>query len=90
MNVVIGEGLLAIHLLVFATVILNHPDTPLAPWLLAAIALALIPPILFFPMSRTTWMAVDLLLHPLEPWEVAEADLAVAGASAAGDDPTPN
>ncbi len=80
MNVVIGEGLLAIHLLVFATVILNNPDTSLAPWLIGAIAFAIIPPILFFPMSRTTWAAVDLLMHPLEPWEVADADLAVSEA----------
>ena len=82
MNVVIGEGMLAIYLLVFAARVIAHPDMQIRPWLAGAIALALIPPALFFPMSRTTWMAVDLQMHPLEPYEVAEADLAVEGQKA--------
>jgi hypothetical protein len=44
-------------------------------WLIGAIALAVVPPILCWPLSRTVWMAVDLWLHPLEPWETADADL---------------
>ena len=80
MNVVIGEGLLALFLLVFAWFIINHPDSSIGPWLAVAVGLAVIPPVLFFPMSRTSWMAMDLLLHPLEPWEVAEADLALEDA----------
>jgi uncharacterized protein (DUF983 family) len=75
MNVVIGEGLLAIYLLIFAARVISNPEIPIRPWLAGAIALAIIPPALFFPMSRTTWMAMDLMLHPLEPYEVAEADL---------------
>jgi uncharacterized protein (DUF983 family) len=79
MNVVIGEGLLALYLLYFASRAISNPDIRIAPWLITAAVLAIVPPILLFPMSRTTWMAVDLLLHPLEPWEVADADLARAG-----------
>ncbi|HUR78620.1 MAG TPA: DUF983 domain-containing protein [Acidimicrobiales bacterium] len=75
MNVVIGEGLLAIYLLVFAAKAISNPDIEFVPWLTGAIVLAVVPPLLFFPFSRTTWMAMDLLLHPLEPWEVAEADV---------------
>ncbi|MBA2609831.1 MAG: DUF983 domain-containing protein [Actinobacteria bacterium] len=77
MNVVIGEGLLAIYLLIFAARVIANPDLHIRPWLAGAIALAIIPPALFFPMSRTTWMAMDLQMHPLEPYEVAEADLAL-------------
>ncbi len=75
MNVVIGEALLALYLFYFALRAISTPDMRLAPWLMTAALLAIVPPILFFPLSRTTWMSVDLLLHPLEPWEVADADL---------------
>ncbi|MEY2397117.1 MAG: hypothetical protein QOJ00_291 [Actinomycetota bacterium] len=76
MNTALGESLLAIYLLVFAVRVIGHPDTtPIRPWLAGAIALALVPPILFFRMSRTAWMAIDLSIHPLEPYEVAEAEL---------------
>ena len=75
MNVVFGEGLLALYLIGFAGVVINHPDMRIRSWLIGAIALALLPPLILFPLSRTTWMAMDLLIHPLEPWEVADADL---------------
>ncbi len=78
MNVVIGEGLLALYLLYFATRAISKPDMLIRPWLIAAVVLAIVPPILFFPLSRTTWMLFDLLLHPLEPWEAADADLWLA------------
>jgi uncharacterized protein (DUF983 family) len=75
MNVVFGEGLLALYLFYFATKAIATPDMRIGPWLTIAIVLALVPPVLMFPVSRTTWMAMDLLIHPLEPWEVADADL---------------
>lgn len=84
MNVVIGEGLLALHLLVFAAYILNHPDASIRPWMTVAVGLALIPPIIFFKLSRTIWMSMDLLIHPLEPWEVADAELHRPGTKGSG------
>lgn len=75
MNVVLGEGLLALYLLFFATKAIANPDMRIRSWLIGALVLAVVPPIVMFPLSRTAWMAVDLLLHPLEPWEVADADL---------------
>ncbi|MEY2469575.1 MAG: hypothetical protein QOF21_2273 [Actinomycetota bacterium] len=86
MNIVIGESLFGIYLLVFAGYLINNPDARLGPWVIAAVVLAIVPPILFFPVSRTSWMAIDLLIHPLEPWEVADADLALLeGANRLGD-----
>ena len=76
MNIVIGEGLLGLFMLVFAARIVSHPDDALRPGLLIAIVLAVVPPVLFFKLSRTIWMAMDLMIHPLEPWEEADADLA--------------
>jgi uncharacterized protein (DUF983 family) len=81
MNVVIGEGLLGLHLLVFAGWILNNPDKPIRTWVYVAIVLAVVPPVLFFKFSRTIWMAMDLLIHPLEPWEEADAELHKASAA---------
>jgi uncharacterized protein (DUF983 family) len=78
MNVVFGEGILALYLIYFAGRAIDTPDMRIAPWLTIAIVLALVPPLLFWPLSRTTWMSIDLLLHPLEPWEVADADLHAA------------
>lgn len=78
MNVVLGEALLALYLFYFATRAISDPDIEFAPWLTVAVALAIVPPLLLWPLSRTTWMAFDLLIHPLEPWEVADADLHAA------------
>ena len=78
MNVVLGEGLLGLYLIAFTGKVIANPDMTIRPWLIAAIALAIVPPLLLFPMSRTTWMSMDLLLHPLEPWEVADAELHAA------------
>lgn len=75
MNVVIGEGLLALYLFYFATKVIAEPDMKIQSWLTIAVVLAIVPPILFFPLSRTTWMAFDLMIHPLEPHEVADAEL---------------
>jgi hypothetical protein len=79
MNVVIGEGLLSIFLLVFAAKVISTPDMAIAGWLTAGAILAIVPPLLLFPLSRTSWMAIDMLIHPLEPWEVADADLHASG-----------
>jgi len=63
-NFALGEGLLALHLLVFAIVLVNNPDMAVKPWIVVAVALALVPPLLFFPVSRTIWAAFDLAMNP--------------------------
>src|SRR5688572_21566626 len=50
MNVVLGEGLLALYLLYFATRAISDPEIEFAPWLAVAIALAVVPPLLFWPL----------------------------------------
>jgi uncharacterized protein (DUF983 family) len=62
-NFGIGEGLVAVLLLVFLFVAINHPGMALAPWLVGGVALAIIVPIAFFRSSRTLWTAIDLAMR---------------------------
>lgn len=48
---------------------LSHPDYRMAPLLAAATATAVLVPLAFYPSSKTTWTAIDLLMRPLEPGE---------------------
>jgi hypothetical protein len=60
------------------------------PWWFgsAAVLICVGGPVLTFPFSRTTWSAIDLIMRPLEPEEVQDAQAAVAR-SAVDDDPMP-
>lgn len=80
-NFGLGEGLIGALLFGFAVWAVGRDDINPVPWLAAGAALAVLAPILFFPLSRTVWAAFDLMLHPLEPHEQAEA----AGAAGAVD-----
>ncbi len=62
-NFGVGEGLVGIYLMVFLFVKINSDSLPLAPWIGAGIALAIVLPILFFPFSRTVWAAFDLAMN---------------------------
>lgn len=53
-------------------VIWTWPDVPMVPILSAAIALNIIVPLIFYPISKTLWVAIDLMLHPLEEREQHE------------------
>ncbi|MDP9019489.1 MAG: DUF983 domain-containing protein, partial [Actinomycetota bacterium] len=54
---------------VVAGLVLSAPHYRMAPLLGAALATAVVVPLLFFPSSRTLWTAVDILMRPLEPGE---------------------
>ena len=58
----------------------SYPDIAVVPMLVAGVAVALVAPVILFPVSVTTWAAADLLMRPMEPVEVAEALTAVAAA----------
>jgi hypothetical protein len=42
------------------------PDPPIWPIAIGAAVAALVVPFLFFPWSRTLWLAIDLAMRPLE------------------------
>ena len=73
---VVNFGVMLISLAAFiaiaVAVTLPDPD-PVQLALLAAVV-AVVVPILFYPMSRTLWSAIDLLMKPLEPAEIESAE----------------
>ena len=54
-----------------AWAILTWPDPPWTRIEVVAIVLAISLPILFFPLSRTLWLAWDLSFRPFEPGDAA-------------------
>jgi uncharacterized protein (DUF983 family) len=60
-------------------VTLPDPD-PVKLALIGAVVGVLVP-ILFYPMSRTSWSAIDLMMKPLEPQEVQSAEEAVSSSA---------
>lgn len=67
-NTIVSFGALLVTLLVgtFTT----YPDVPGWPLLLIALSVAAIVPFAFFPYSKTIWLALDLMMRPLEPREL--------------------
>ncbi len=54
---------------------LTIPEVPVAPLLAIFIPLMTLGPILFYPFSKTVWMAVDrALLHRMDPNDRAALD----------------
>lgn len=56
---------------IVATVVATYPDIPAIPLVTAAVAVALVAPLVFQPISRTLWTAIDLAMRPLEPSEIS-------------------
>ena len=69
----------AAFLLVFVGgMALTWPDVPWGALLVVTLGAMAILPVLFYPLSKTLWMALELSWHPLEEDEIAEAERAVA------------
>lgn len=49
--------------------VLTWPELPVLPLTLLAVAVVAIWPVLFFPISRTLWLAIDLAIRPATPEE---------------------
>jgi uncharacterized protein (DUF983 family) len=50
---------------------LTVPDVPAFPLMAAALATAVILPVVFQPVSRTLWTAIDLAVRPIEADELS-------------------
>jgi len=69
-NTIVSFGALLVTLL--GGFLLTYPDVPAAGLLLACLTVAIIVPILFFPLSKTIWLAIDLRFRPASADEVGE------------------
>jgi uncharacterized protein (DUF983 family) len=50
---------------------LAYPHPPVGRLTIAAVATAALAPVLWFPVSRTLWTAIDLSMRPIEPDELS-------------------
>ncbi len=64
-NLAVTEGLLALALMIYVLRITADPGTSLVPVLVVGGIISLVLPVLFFPFSRTIWMAIDLAMRPV-------------------------
>src|SRR5262245_21903267 len=64
LNLVVAELVFAGGLL--ATLVWTWPDPPWNGMIFVGIPAMIIVPVLFFPHSRTIWIAFDLAFHPVE------------------------
>jgi uncharacterized protein (DUF983 family) len=68
----------AILVVLVVGMILSYPEIAVAPIVIGCVAVAVLVPIIAFPITHTLWAAIDLAMHPLTPAEAAEAAAAVA------------
>jgi uncharacterized protein (DUF983 family) len=66
-NTIVSFGSLLLALIVGFLV--TWPDVPGLALFTAALAIAILVPLAFYPFSKTIWLALDLLMRPLEPGE---------------------
>jgi uncharacterized protein (DUF983 family) len=69
LNTVVSAA--ALLIVVAGGTILTAPTIPLVPLLVAAALTALAAPIVFHPVSRTLWTAIDLAVRPIDPEELS-------------------
>jgi uncharacterized protein (DUF983 family) len=67
-----------VTILVFAVVfvggmVITWPDVPWNLLLVVTVTVNIVFPILFYPWSKTLWVALDLAIHPPEDQEIAAA-----------------
>jgi uncharacterized protein (DUF983 family) len=74
----LGVMLLALAAAIAVGVAVTLPDPPPGKLAAGAMVVGVLVPILFYPMSKTVWSAVDVAMHPLEPDEVESARRAVS------------
>ena len=69
-NLAVAEGLIAV-LCIVPVIFLSaaHPDVSLWPVVIAGAVAAVLGPLVFYPFSRTIWVALELILRPADASE---------------------
>jgi uncharacterized protein (DUF983 family) len=68
-NLVVAE--LAVAILCLVLLIVTWPDTPWTVMMYGAAVMAVAAPIVFYPMTRTAWIAIDMVIRPVTDEERA-------------------
>ncbi|HLG00778.1 MAG TPA: DUF983 domain-containing protein [Acidimicrobiia bacterium] len=64
LNTVISFGALLVTIV--TGVALTAPDVAVGPVTAVGVAVAVVLPVLIFPLTRTLWAAVDIMMRPLD------------------------
>jgi uncharacterized protein (DUF983 family) len=69
-NLAVAEGLMAV-LCIIPVIYLSatRPEASLWPVIVGGLLAAVVAPFVFFPFSRTTWVALELMLRPADTTE---------------------
>ncbi len=74
MNLAIAQALVILLAVVPAIVLLDSDaDVTLWPVLAAGVAAAVLAPLFFYPWSKTLWLAIELIMRPLDEIEPEDA-----------------
>src|SRR5580704_7159131 len=84
-NIALGEASILVLLAVLIGMEANQAAINAVLFLGIGAFLAVSGPLIAFPYSRTIWSAIDQIMRPLAPEEVADAQAAVATSAMAGD-----
>ena len=65
-SLVLNYSVTALALITYLVVVLvlTLPDPPVFPLTAGAVVIAVLVPLIVYPFAKTTWAAIDLLLHP--------------------------
>ena len=63
-NTAVTEAIFGIFFV--GALIATAPDFPWAPLLLVAVLTNALVPLVFYPLSKTLWVAIDLYMHPAD------------------------
>lgn len=72
-NFAVAELALGVVLIALLVVLITGRTPRTWVWIVAGVSTQFVVPALFFPFSRTVWAAFDLIMHPLEAFEEADA-----------------
>ncbi len=67
-NTIVSFSVLFLTLIVGFAV--TYPDVPGLLLFCIAVGVAIVMPLVFFPFSKSIWLAIDLMMRPPEPGEV--------------------
>jgi uncharacterized protein (DUF983 family) len=81
-NFAVAEIALGLVLIAMVALIATGHQAKVWFWIAIAVPVQVVVPAFFYPFSRTVWAAFDLMMHPLEPFEEADAINARAAESA--------